>query len=74
MVIDQLSLTASGGTGSGETGGSGGSPPAWVGTWSGAPQLTEAANLPPASLSNSTLRQVVHVSAGGKPAAGAVLE
>jgi lysophospholipase L1-like esterase len=37
-----------------------------VGTWSAAPQLTEAANLPPASLSNSTLRQVVHVSVGGR--------
>jgi lysophospholipase L1-like esterase len=53
MVIDQISLTATGGSGS------------WVGTWSGAPQLTEPANLPPASLSNSTLRQVVHVSVGG---------
>jgi lysophospholipase L1-like esterase len=36
-----------------------------VGTWTGAPQLTETANLPPASLSSSTLRQVVHVSLGG---------
>ena len=54
LVIDQISLTASGGGSSG-----------WVGTWSGAPQLTEAANLPPASLSNSTLRQVVHASLGG---------
>jgi len=54
MVIDQMSLTASGS-----------SAPAWVGTWSGAPQLTETANLPPASLSNSTLRQVLHVSVGG---------
>lgn len=54
MVIDQISLTASGGTGS-----------SWVGTWSGAPQLTESTNLPPASLSNSALRQVVHVSVGG---------
>ena len=54
MVIDQISLTASGGSG-----------PIWVGTWSGAPQLTETANLPPASLSNSTLRQVLHVSVGG---------
>ena len=53
MVIDQISLTASGGSGT-----------SWVGTWSGAPQLTEATNLPPASLSNSTLRQVVHVSVG----------
>jgi lysophospholipase L1-like esterase len=54
LVIDQISLTASGGGASG-----------WVGTWSGAPQLTESTNLPPASLSNSTLRQVVHVSVGG---------
>lgn len=55
MVIDQVSLTASGG----------GTNPIWVATWSGAPQLTETANLPPASLSNATLRQVVHVSVGG---------
>ena len=54
MVIDQISLTASGGTGS-----------SWVGTWTGAPQLTETANKPPASLSNAALRQVVHVSLGG---------
>jgi lysophospholipase L1-like esterase len=54
MVIDQISLTATGGGG-----------PVWVGTWSGAPQLTETANLPPASLTNATLRQVVHVSVGG---------
>ena len=37
----------------------------WVGTWSGAPQLTEPADLPPASLTNAALRQVVHVSVGG---------
>jgi len=55
MVIDQISLTPSGGGGS----------PIWVGTWSGAPQLTETANLPPASLTNATLRQIVHVSVGG---------
>ena len=55
VVIDQLSLTVTGGSSSGS----------WVGTWSGAPQLTESANLPPASLSNSALRQVVHVSRGG---------
>jgi len=53
IVIDQISLTASGGS------------PIWVGTWSGAPQLTETANLPPASLTNAALRQVVHVSVGG---------
>src|SRR5262249_49403316 len=35
MVIDQISLTVSGGGGS----------PIWVGTWEGSPQLTEPANL-----------------------------
>ncbi|HXU01032.1 MAG TPA: GDSL-type esterase/lipase family protein [Polyangia bacterium] len=55
MVIDQISLTPSGGGGTS----------VWVGTWAGAPQLTETANLPPASLTNATLRQVVHVSVGG---------
>lgn len=54
MVIDQISLTTSGGGSQ-----------AWVGTWEGAPQLTETSNLPPASLSNATLRQVIHVSVGG---------
>ena len=54
MVIDQISLTASGG-----------GSPIWVGTWEGAPQLTETNNLPPASLTNAVLRQVVHVSVGG---------
>jgi len=49
--------------GTGGTSGASGSH--WVGTWGGAPQLTEVANLPPAPLSNSTLRQVVHVSLGG---------
>jgi lysophospholipase L1-like esterase len=39
----------------------------WVGTWTAAPQLTEEANLPPApGFADSTLRQVVHVSIGGK--------
>lgn len=39
---------------------------AWVGTWVTAQQLTETANNPPSpGLSNSTLRQVVHVSIGG---------
>jgi lysophospholipase L1-like esterase len=56
-VIDQVAMTAT------DTGGGGSG--SWVGTWSGAPQLTEPANLPPASLTNSTLRQVVHVSRGG---------
>lgn len=38
----------------------------WVGTWGCGPQLTERHNLPPRALANSTLRQFVHVSLGGK--------
>ena len=38
----------------------------WVTTWGCAPQLTESNNLPPVPLANSTLRQFVHVSIGGK--------
>ena len=39
----------------------------WVGTWGTATQLTEPRNLPPPpSLTSNTLRQVVHVSIGGK--------
>ncbi len=37
----------------------------WVTTWGCGPQLTEPANLPPAPLANSTLRQFVHVTLGG---------
>jgi lysophospholipase L1-like esterase len=37
----------------------------WVTTWGCGPQLTEPANLPPAPLANSTLRQFVHVTTGG---------
>jgi lysophospholipase L1-like esterase len=41
--------------------------PHWVGTWTAPPQLTEEGNLPPApGFADSTLRQVVHVSIGGK--------
>ena len=36
-----------------------------MGTWTGAPQLVEAANLPTLALANTTLRQVAHVSLGG---------
>jgi lysophospholipase L1-like esterase len=37
------------------------------GTWAAAPQLTEEANLPPApGFADTTLRQVAHVSIGGK--------
>lgn len=38
----------------------------WVATWGCGPQLTERNNLPPIPLSNSTLRQFVHVTIGGK--------
>jgi lysophospholipase L1-like esterase len=39
----------------------------WVGTWSAAPQLTEPVNMPPEpGLADSTLRQVIRVSLGGK--------
>jgi lysophospholipase L1-like esterase len=38
----------------------------WVTTWGCAPQLTEPNNLPPAPLANSTLRQFVRASVGGK--------
>lgn len=38
----------------------------WVTTWGCGPQLTEPANLPPAPLANSTLRQFIHVTLGGK--------
>ena len=39
----------------------------WVGAWGAAPQLTEPKNLPPPpGLRGGTLRQIVHVSMGGK--------
>jgi lysophospholipase L1-like esterase len=38
----------------------------WVTTWGTAPQLTEPGNLPPVPLANSTLRQFVRTSVGGK--------
>jgi lysophospholipase L1-like esterase len=39
----------------------------WVGTWEASQQLTEPRNLPPPpGLTSNTLRQVVHVSIGGK--------
>ncbi len=39
----------------------------WVGTWAASPQLTEPNNMPPKpGLADTTLRQVVHVSLGGK--------
>jgi lysophospholipase L1-like esterase len=39
----------------------------WVGTWAASPQRTEEANLPPApGFADATLRQIAHVSIGGK--------
>ncbi len=39
----------------------------WVGTWASSPQLADAGNAPPApGFTDSTLRQIVHVSIGGK--------
>ncbi len=38
----------------------------WVTTWGCGPQLTEPGNLPPVPLANSTLRQFVHSTEGGK--------
>src|SRR6266567_621488 len=39
----------------------------WVATWGASPQLTEPRNLPPApGLAGSTLRQIVHLSLGGR--------
>src|SRR5262249_28723849 len=51
-------------TGGGGTARTDGGTQHWVGTWTASPYL-DAANPPPASLSNSVLRQVVHVSLGG---------
>jgi lysophospholipase L1-like esterase len=38
----------------------------WVGTWGCGAQLTEPSNRPLAPLGNSTLRQLVHVTLGGR--------
>ena len=56
-----------GSPGSGGATGAGGSTGAlhWVGTWSASPYPVPAGNMPPAALSNSVMRQVVHVSLGG---------
>ena len=50
-----------------------GSGPGWLGTWVSMPQLTEPGNMPPAPFTqdgavfvDSTLRQTVHVSVGGR--------
>lgn len=39
----------------------------WLGSWASSQQIPEAANaLPPAALRNATLRQIVHLTVGGK--------
>ena len=39
----------------------------WVGTWASAPMLANDASMPPApGFADSTLRQIVHVSIGGR--------
>jgi lysophospholipase L1-like esterase len=41
--------------------------PHWVGTWATSQQIVEPANMPPApGLTSNTLRQIVHVSLGGR--------
>jgi len=37
----------------------------WVGTWASSPQLAASADQPPSGFSDTTLRQIVHVSIGG---------
>ncbi|HSY20833.1 MAG TPA: GDSL-type esterase/lipase family protein, partial [Polyangiaceae bacterium] len=40
-------------------------PEQWLGTWFASPYVTPSGNNPPAPLSGSVLRQVVHISIGG---------
>jgi lysophospholipase L1-like esterase len=69
--------SSSGSSGSGDSGSDGGRTPDaspaesggpihWVGTWTASPYY-DSSNQPPASLTNSVLRQVAHVSLGGSP-------
>jgi lysophospholipase L1-like esterase len=37
----------------------------WVGTWASSPQFAASADQPPSGFSDTTLRQIVHVSIGG---------
>ncbi len=44
----------------------GAQPDAWIATWGASQQIPEAQNtLPPADLTDATVREIVHVSAGG---------
>ena len=49
----------------GQSGDEASSPMRWVGTWSASPQLPHS-RLPPVNLNDQTLRQIVHISVGGK--------
>ena len=65
VVISLLLITSLVVAPAAQTGGAG--EDHWVGTWMAAQQLVEPGNLPPApGLADATLRQVVHVSLGGK--------
>jgi lysophospholipase L1-like esterase len=63
---DGGAIGGGGATGSGGGTGAGGGTGTqhWVGTWTASPYY-DSGNQPPSSLSNSVLRQVVHVSLGG---------
>lgn len=40
--------------------------PSWVATWSAAPQATDPSGNPGRAFANETIRQIVHISAGGR--------
>jgi lysophospholipase L1-like esterase len=44
----------------------GAAPPHWVATWGAAPMASGPAGTPPRAFANETIRQVVHISAGGR--------
>ncbi len=46
----------------------------WVGTWSSAQMLDDVADIRLDGSSAATVRETVHVSAGGKPSAAAPVE
>ena len=65
VVLSLLSSRSSSLAPAAQTGGAG--EDHWVGTWMSAQQLVEPGNLPPApGFADATLRQIVHVSLGGR--------
>jgi len=62
-----MSVSCASATGAANAAGSGGTDDetSWVGTWACAQYLTETGNMPPVSLGDKTLRQVVRVSLAG---------